>query len=133
MSSAYLTPSQLGALIRIGDLLLPGDESLPSFSAIGCIQFVDEILAETPEKDVNDLVMLLRLLSILPTFASRWLVTLGERADKFPAPIAVHLRLLNLGLRGIIYSLFYSGKSGQGLEYRPVLECLGYELICQPD
>lgn len=130
MKSAYLSLRQLDALQRVGNLLVPGVGKLPSFSETDSLSFVDEILRETPEPDVKDLAILLTALSFLPDVAINWLVGLAQRADSFPGLIGGQLRLLNLGLRGVIFSLYYSGKIGSQANSASPLQAIGFELVC---
>jgi hypothetical protein len=133
VKSAYLTSNQLDALARIGDLMIPGEGDAPAFGATGCIEFIDDILTYTPASDVRELAGLLGVLALLPDGLLSWVIKLAESAEKFPGFIAAPLRLLDLGLRGITFSLYYSGKTGLLAETDSFLDKIGYELHCEPD
>ena len=131
--SAYLNQRQLRALERLGDLVLPGGEGMPSFSATGSLAHVDKLLAVTPAQDVRDLRLLLSLLSRLPDLCLYWLLNLIEMRERLPALIAAPLRLFNIGLKGILFSLYYSGLPGPYQQGETVLARMQYELHCEPD
>jgi hypothetical protein len=130
MKSTFLSLRQLDTLQRIGDFMLPGASNMPSFSETDSLSFVDEILSETPEPDVKDFAMLLSVLAFMPGSVIAWLVKLAQRADKFPGLLGGQLRLLDLGLRGVIFSLYYSGKTGAQAKSASPLQAIGFELVC---
>lgn len=133
MKSTFLSLRQLDTLQRIGDFMLPGASNMPSFSETDSLSFVDEILSETPEPDVKDLAMLLSVLAFLPGSVIAWLVKLAQRADKFPGLLGGQLRLLDLGLRGVIFSLYYSGKTGGRQSLRHLCKRLGLSWCASPN
>lgn len=114
--SAILSPRELRALLVIGDIMLPECGPLPAFSATGCIRYVDDLLRAMPEGDVADIRMVLRVLSYLPRpVAALALWKLGlHRA--LPGRLGAPLRLVEIALKGMVTSLYYSGKVGP--EYR---------------
>ena len=56
-TSAYFSPRALKALNRLGDILVPGDDELPSFSEYGGLQHIDKMVSYAPIDDINDLNM----------------------------------------------------------------------------
>ncbi|MFQ5420283.1 MAG: hypothetical protein ACE5EY_07965, partial [Anaerolineae bacterium] len=66
MKSKYFSPRALAGLNRIGDVLLPGTDELPSFSEFGGIEYVDQLVAYAPADDVTTLGTVLAVLSWLP-------------------------------------------------------------------
>jgi hypothetical protein len=135
VQSEFLNQRQLNALERLGDLLLPGGEGFPTFSATGCLAHVDELLAATPAQDLRDLRLLLTLLSVFPGGLLKALLNMIEARERFPNSIAAPLRLLNLGLKGIIFSLYYSGLTGPYIPSHDadVHGAMAYELRCEAD
>ncbi len=126
--SKHLDLRQLRALETIGDVLVPGDEDFPSFSELGCVAHVDRLLDFLPEADRRDLKRLLWVVSFLP----RWLVgallcglSAGARAS---GRWTASLRVLHLGLRGLVLGLYYSGQAGPGFARRSPLDVLSYRV-----
>lgn len=127
-TSKYLTLRQTRGLEKLGDAYLPGDDELPSFSALGCAEHVDEVLDYLPADDRNSLKLLLGLLSITPRFKLVWLAKLLERSHNLPGPLGGGLRFLRMGLKGLVLTLYYSGKTGANYQGRTPLDVLGYDV-----
>lgn len=131
--SNVLSRRALIGLNRIGDVMLPRHGKYPSFSELGCIQHVDLVVANAPKDDVASLNTLLAILSVTPRFALRMLVWMTQHPDKF-GPLASLLRLLDLGMRSVIVSLYYSGKHGANYSGPTPIDLMEYRLnIIKPE
>jgi hypothetical protein len=108
MASKYFTSAQLRVINRIGNILAPGDGVLPRFSDTGLAEHVDRMAAYLPPSDIASLRLLTNILRFMPGFVIRLLLKLTSLDRYFPGPIAANLRKLDIGLRGIIFSLYYS-------------------------
>ena len=128
MASTIFTKSELHSLERIGDILLPRHGELPAFSELGCIEHIDSIAQYAPADDIASLKLVLRLLSWAPKPALRWLVRACTRADEYFAPMATLLRLLNIAFRGLILTLYYSGKAGPSFHGKNPLELIEFSI-----
>lgn len=106
---SQLTERQIHGLEKIGDCLIPGDGELPSFSASGHARLAGRILDYMPEQDLGDLRMLLTVFSFLPRFYLRFFCWFLERARAMPGPAGSILRFIRIGVRGLVFSLYYSG------------------------
>lgn len=114
--SAILSPRELKALVVIGDIMLPECGPLPAFSATGCIRYADDLLRAMPEGDVADIRMVLRFFSYLPRPAVRAVLGILGLHRALPGRPGAPLRLVEIALKGMVTSLYYSGKGGP--EYR---------------
>lgn len=123
--SKHLTPRQLRAIDRIGDCLIPGDPGLPAFSEINATENVDRVLDYMPESDLADLKLLLGLLSYLPAFLIAGLMRFLELSDRLPTRVGALLRLMRMGLRGLIMTLYYANPK--------VHDLLGYNVKVYTD
>lgn len=106
--SRWLTPQAKAGLTKVGDRLVPGEGALPSFSQSGLIRNADRILDYLPEGDRKGLVGLAEALRFLPGWALTLLFWITAQADRFPAFLAAPLRQVDLGIRGFIFTLYYS-------------------------
>jgi hypothetical protein len=130
--SDYLSSRQLRSIDRLGDLMLPRSDEFPAFSELGCIDFIDEIVAWLPDSDLADLKLLLNLLSTMPDAALKALIKQMLQPDSWPEALASTLRQLDTGLRGIIMSLYYSGRKGPDYQGQSPLELMGVEIVRVP-
>jgi acyl-CoA reductase-like NAD-dependent aldehyde dehydrogenase len=103
-----LTPAQLTGLRRVGDVLVPGDEVMPSFSAAQCAEQVDRLLVSMSQSDRDGVRLLLGIFRFLPRFVLRAILALTEHHARFPGPVATGLRLVNIGIKGVVMTLYYS-------------------------
>ena len=126
--SRHLGPRQLRALEAIGDVLVPGDADLPSFSRLGCVAHVDRRLDFMPDDDLRGLQGVLSAASFLPRFLVAGLLHWLEAGLWPPGPWAPPLRVVRLGLRGIVFSLYYSGGSGPSYDGPGPLDVLSYRV-----
>lgn len=113
-SSKFLERRHLLAISKLGNIYCPSHPELPSFSELGVIEHVDQVVGSLPPADLKDLKLLLLLLSFLPSFALSGFVRILEYAPLVPTPLGAVLRMIRFGLRGIVLSLYYSGLSGRG-------------------
>ncbi|HSP96678.1 MAG TPA: aldehyde dehydrogenase family protein [Candidatus Dormibacteraeota bacterium] len=104
-----LTPAQLATLNRVGDLMIPGDGDLPSFSASRCAEQADRMLAHMYDADREGIVMLLGVFRVLPNVAVRAILRLCDHEARFPDPIGSALRMIGIGVKGVVMTLYYSG------------------------
>ena len=82
--ATLLTPAQLKTLNRIGDLMIPGDAELPSFSASRCAEQADRMLAHMYDADRDGIRMLLGAFRFLPSLAVRGILRLCDHEASFP-------------------------------------------------
>lgn len=128
MRSQYFWNSTLKGLNRIGDVFIPQDGDMPSFSQFGGIEAIDTVIAYLPKEDVGLLNIVLTIFAVMPTGVLRWLVQQMEDALDKTGEIPSVLRQLNLGLRGIIFSCYYSGVGGEKSTGNNPLDVIGYHL-----
>lgn len=106
--SKHLSARQLAGIEKVGDVLIPGDEESPRFSASGCVASVDRVLDFMPAQDLSDLKLLLTLLSWLPAGAVAAFLGFLERGKDSNGPLWGVLRLIRVGLRGLVMTLYYA-------------------------
>ena len=128
MISTHLNKSAIKGLTRIGDILIPGNDEFPSFSAYMCMDHIDDLLSYAPNDDIKDLGMVLSVLSIMPKTILNWLVKKMAYAHKNEGPSGTLLRQLNMGIRGIVFSLYYSEKPGINYKAKNPTEMIGFTL-----
>ena len=128
MAHGPLSPTALRGLERLGNVIIPGDGDFPSYTDSGCIQHVNEIASLAPEDDIQALGMLLSILAIVPTFCLRMLCAMMMKANTYPEFMAVPLRQLNIGLRGLIVSPYFGNLTAEDFKGTTPHEAMGFEL-----
>lgn len=129
--SKHLSARQVRGLLRLGDTVAPGDHDFPPFSQTEFVTHVDRMLDYMEPDDRQGLGLLLNLFSLSPKWAIKSLLLLCEQESRLPHPVAAPLRLLRLGLKGLVFTLYYSGledKEGHGPR---ILKTIGWD-ACTP-
>lgn len=118
--SRHLNDRQIGAIEKVGDILLPGDGKLPAFAQSRCVQSIDRILDYMGEQDLSDLKMLLTLFAYLPSFFIGIILRFLEWSPLVPTFLGGGvLRLMRIGLRGLVFTLYYGDpKIHQVIDYK---------------
>lgn len=96
--------------LKIADILCPGDQKFPKFSDTGLLMHIDRVLQGVPTEDRNGLLILVGLMSFLPSaFVKILLKIIGSsfRLPFLPDSLKYALTGLHFGLRGIIFSMYY--------------------------
>ena len=122
IKSEYLSKRHIKGLLKLGDVVCPKNGEFPSFSQLGCIQYVDEAVGNLDPYDLNDLKLFLKIASFLPKFMLKFVMILINR------PFMTLLRMGNIGLKGIVYSLYYSGKQGDNYQGKPIFDIINYHV-----
>ena len=108
MISKYFSKTQIKGLQKVGDIIIPGDLEFPAFSKTGFIIHVDRILDYLPATERKNFCHLMILFRFLPKFLLRILFTLTDKNAKFPWLLGTALRLLDIGVKGVVFTLYYS-------------------------
>ncbi len=109
---AMLSASQQRGLLRLGDVLIPGDGDMPSFSNSGCAAHADRMLQHMYDDDRAGVTGVLTACAFLPRPVIRGLFAMTDRHERAPEPIAGLLRMANLGIKGVVMTLYYSDVGG---------------------
>jgi hypothetical protein len=115
-----LTAFQRKGLNKLGDALVPGDGDLASFSRSGCAGQVGRVLEHMGAADLADLRGLLTAMAILPSPLVRVFAAFLEWSLGLPGPLGGVLRFARLGVRGLVFTLYYSDPG--------TLRTIGYEV-----
>ncbi|MES2962312.1 MAG: aldehyde dehydrogenase family protein [Bdellovibrionota bacterium] len=118
-----LSRLQAKGLQKAGDIMIPGDEVLPSFTRSGSIAAADRIVEFLTESDRAGLKGVAVLFAILPRPFVKGLLWLAANANRLPSFLAPPFRELNLGVKGVVMSLYYSDVSMD----RKIQGALGYD------
>jgi len=123
-----LTHAQRIGLEKLGDIYAPGDDDFPSFSQLGCAVHARELLEFIPPRELRALQQLLSACRWAPNWSLGLLVRLAEVSPRMPGSLGSTLRALRLGLRSMVYSLYYSGQAGPDYDGPLPLQIIDYEV-----
>ena len=126
MKSKYFSKRAIRGLNRIGDILIPGNERMPAFSNYSCIDHVDDLVHYAPQDDIKDLGMVLTFFSFLPHALMKWIVLKMSQGTMYNGSIGTLLRQLNMGIRGLVFSLYYSEKPGNDYKAANPTDLVGF-------
>lgn len=127
--SKILSNSAIKGLVKIGDILCPKNGDFPSYSETGCVEHVDDVIGYAPANDINDLGMVLSIFSFLPMGILKWIVKNLNNAQGKEGGIAALMRMLDFGLKGIIYGTYYSGKVGANFNGKSPQEVIDFSIV----
>ena len=127
--STYFSKGALKALNRIGDIMIPQNEEFPSFSQSGGLKDIDALVAYAPVDDIKSLNSLLGILAIMPNGILNWVLKKMHNAkDGSDGPISSLFRQLDFGMRGLIYSCYYSEKIESTSNQKSPIDIIGFEV-----
>lgn len=132
-ASSLFNAPQLSGLRKLGDIMLPANGDFAAFSSTGCIERIDDLMSTAHPDDVRDFGLLLQVCHYLPRFAVEWIVKLADNADRLPGFIAPLARTLNIGIKGVVVSLYYSGHRPATWRGKTGLDTIDYHVHCAPD
>ena len=124
--SKYFNPQQLRGLIKAGDVILPGTDVSPSFSRTGCIDHVDRMASYLTSDDLGGLRFLLGIFRFFPKWLIRLLMTACVKNSLAPGFLGSALRTIDLGIRGMVMSLYYSNLTGEEYQGKKIFDIIGW-------
>lgn len=122
---------------RVGRVLIPGNAALPRYDYCGVVKQVPSILAASAEADEESLRVVVLLLGVLPLVLIKALLTCFNHWAYRTQRAGSLLRQLMIGIKGVIYTSYYSGLDAaeqvhQGIEFEtkcePIPELLHQQL-----
>ncbi len=133
--SKYFSQSQLKGLSKVGDVILPGTDSSPSFSETGCITHMDRMAAYMAKDDLEGLRMILSLFRWMPKWKISILMKLCSKSEKMPSFLGTALRMLELGVKGAVISPYYANTSKKEYSGKTVYDAIGWhpKLALRPE
>lgn len=125
--SQYLNKTQLKALTKIGDIIIPGDKATPRFSQTDFLVHIDRMIKYIPSDDRSGLKLLLTLLNFTPKVLIRLLLILTDYNQKLPTLLGIPLRLIQIGIKGLIFTLYYSNLEDKEKSSERIYQAIEWE------
>ncbi len=129
MANFFSTRATKG-LLNVGEIYCPKNGEFPSFKEAAGTAYLNNFVKNVPEDDFNSLSLVLAIFSFLPNFLLVWIINLCTNAQNSPSDglLYSNLRQLNLGLRGLCYSIYYSEFTNPNYKGKKALDVLDYKL-----
>lgn len=127
-TSKYLGERAVRAFDRIGEIMMPRHDGYPSFSELGCIDHIDDIMEHVGADDRGALNLLLTLLSFFPDFLLSGFIALVEKGAGWPGAAGGFFRQLKTGLKSVVVTLYFSGKTGASYKGPTPLDVIDYHV-----
>jgi acyl-CoA reductase-like NAD-dependent aldehyde dehydrogenase len=105
--SGFSTMSLKG-IQKAGDVLIPGSEDLPKFSDVKLMQDLHRMTDYMNADDREGLKLLMAIFAITPAFLIHLILQVVSKHESFPDFIGAVFRQINMGVRGVVFTLYYS-------------------------
>ncbi len=125
--SKHFDRNQLLGLLKLGDVVIPGDKHLPKFSETEFVLEIDRMLDYMEEEDLEGLKLLMSIFRPAPKFIIRLILQISEFHQSVPYFIGTPLRMIKLGLKGIIFTLYYSGLKDTEKNGKRIHKIIGWD------
>ena len=111
---------------KVGDVILPGSEAFPRFSETDFSSEFSRISHFMNPDDREGFKLLTALLGFTPDFLIRVLFWFLSFHSFFPRPIGALMRQVNIGLKGVVLTMYYSGLDDSQGKGKMILSGLNY-------
>jgi hypothetical protein len=117
-------------MCKMGDIYLPQNGDFPKYSAVAGTHRLNDLIENAPKEDIEALGLVLAICSFLPHFVLKWIVSMLVKSatDTSDGVVASNLRQLNMGLRGLIFSTYYSELTNPNYTGKTPLEVIDYSI-----
>lgn len=112
----------LKGIQKAGDVLIPGSEGMPKFSETKFLKDLHRMTDYMNADDREGLNLLMMIFAITPSFMIHLLLKVVSKHESFPNFIGAIFRQINLGVRGVVFTLYYSD-----LDDHSIFQTLNYK------
>ena len=98
----------LKGIQKAGDILIPGDDKFPRFSKTVFLNDLHRMTDYMNADDREGLKLLTAIFALAPAFIVKVILWTASKHEAFPNFIGAILRQVNLGMRGVTFTLYYS-------------------------
>ncbi|MCG8618243.1 MAG: aldehyde dehydrogenase family protein, partial [Desulfobacterales bacterium] len=133
--SKYFSQNQLKGLAKAGDIMCPGSDTSPSFSDTGCIEHMDRLAEYISKDDLGGLRLLLTLFRWMPKWKIRLVFAICNKSGILPGPLSAVLRMLEIGIKGAVFSPYYANLTAPGYSGKKVHDAIDWhpKLVLRED
>lgn len=106
--SKYFSNLQIRGIRKAGDILVPEETGFRKFSSTPFIQEIDRMADYMTDEDRSGFAFLMGLFAVLPKPVVSGVLRLAAASEGGSGALTAPLRLINLGVKGVVYTLYYS-------------------------
>lgn len=114
-------------LCKAGNIILPGNKNLPRFSETEFVHHLGRMTNYMYLEDKDGLKLLTTLFAFMPNLIIRLILWVASLHEKFPRPLSAILKQINIGVRGVVFTLYYSGLDDKKDQGKKILENLNFD------
>lgn len=103
-----ITRTHLKGLHKLAQAILPASQNHTAFEKTEPEKHINGMLDYMYPDDRSAILTILWLFAFLPVFKIRFLVILIEKCAKWPGMWGALFRMLQIALKGLIFTLYYS-------------------------
>lgn len=117
-------------LTKVGNIYCPKNGEFPVFSEVAGTYKLNDLVRNVPSDDFSSLNLVLAIFAFLPNFIINWIISKCQQSQANPSDgiIPSTLRQLNIGLRGLCYSIYYSEFNNPDFKGKTPLQVIDYSL-----
>lgn len=112
----------LKGIEKAGNVLIPGSPGMPSFSEAKLLKDLHRMTDYMNADDREGLKLLMMLFAFMPSFFIHFILYIASKHETFPDAIGAVLRQINMGVRGVVFTLYYSD-----LDQDSIFQSLNYK------
>lgn len=126
----FFSTSATKGLVKVGNIYCPKNGEFPSFNEVAGTYKLNDLVRNVPADDFTSLKLVLSIFSFLPNFIVKWIVDKCQQSQANPSDgiIQSTFRQLNIGLRGLCYSIYYSEFNNPDFKGKTPLQVIDYSL-----
>lgn len=99
---------QIKGMYRLAQVILPVASDLPPFDAVKPEQHVNGMIDYMYSDDKGAILILLKIFAFTPRFVIRGIMHVVEGGSKWKGSAGAVFRMLQIALKGLIFTLYYS-------------------------
>lgn len=121
------SPLSLKGIQKAGDIVLPGGDGFPRFSETDFIQHFGRISHYMTPEDREGFKLLTAIMGIMPSFMIHLMLVMVSHHEKVPSFIGAIFRQVNMGVKGVLFTMYYSGLDETNQERSKIFKLMKYE------
>ena len=116
----------LRGLKKAGDIVLPGGDGFPKFSETNLLEHFGRISNYMTPQDRQGFKLLTALMGLMPSFMIHLMLIMVSHHDSVPSFLGAIFRQVNMGVKGVLFTMYYSGLDETNQERSKIFKLMNY-------